>query len=81
MTENAAPVEHLVLSDGLATVSVYVEQAGLQDTLIGASRQGAVSSYGTLFDGRQVVVVGDVPMQTARAIGAAIRPGLANAGQ
>jgi sigma-E factor negative regulatory protein RseB len=77
--ESANLVEHLVFSDGLATVSAYVEQAGARGALNGATRRGAVSSYATLFDTHQVVVIGDVPMPTARAIGAALRPTLEQA--
>ena len=57
--------EHLVYSDGLATVSVYVEMASGDDNpLTGLSRMGAMNAYGAIVDGHQVVVVGEVPEVT-----------------
>ncbi len=71
----AGGVDHLVLTDGLATVSVYVEPAAAGRTpLNGVHRAGAVSTYALVRDAHQVVVVGDVPPVTARQIGEAVRP-------
>ena len=70
--ENA--VDHLVFSDGLATVSVYVEPVGSASPLSGTMRRGAVSTFATVHDTHQVVVVGDVPMATAHIIGVAVQP-------
>lgn len=67
------PVEHLVLSDGLASVSVYVEKAdGSRELLRGASRMGAVNAYGRRIGAYQVTVVGEVPEVTVSAIGEAL---------
>ena len=66
-------VDHLVFSDGLATVSVYVEPASDKQPLNGVRRTGAVSTFAMAHDTYQVVVVGDVPMATAHVIGAAVR--------
>ncbi|HQU16538.1 MAG: hypothetical protein B7Z66_06660 [Chromatiales bacterium 21-64-14] len=68
------PVEHLVFSDGLASVSVYVEKAdGVKVLLHGASRMGAVNAYGRRVGAYQVTVVGEVPEATVSAIGQALR--------
>ncbi len=62
------PVEHMVFSDGLATVSVFVEQepAGAEEHLHGESQRGGVSVYAALVDGYRVTAVGDVPMATVK---------------
>lgn len=68
-------VQH-VLSDGLATVSVFV--APVRDDkprLAGTSTMGAVSAFGTVIDGHQVTVVGEVPIATVRSIGESLVPG------
>jgi sigma-E factor negative regulatory protein RseB len=57
--------EHLVYSDGLATVSVYVEMASADDNnLTGLSSMGAMNAYGVVINGHQVVAVGEVPAVT-----------------
>lgn len=62
-------VEHLVYSDGVASVSVFVEPAGARkDSLDGASRIGAANAYTAEVDGHQVTAVGEVPAETVRMI-------------
>jgi len=67
------PVEHLVLTDGLASVSVYVE-SDPREGLEGGTRIGAVHAAGTRVSGHQVTVVGEVPSATVDAVLASIRP-------
>jgi sigma-E factor negative regulatory protein RseB len=67
-------IDHLVFSDGLAMVSVYVEPANATQPLNGTHRSGAVSTFALVRDAHQVVVVGDVPMATAHIIGVAVNP-------
>jgi sigma-E factor negative regulatory protein RseB len=57
--------EHLVYSDGLANVSVYVEalDAGIP-VFSGPASRGAMNLYGRVVQGRQVTVLGDVPAAT-----------------
>lgn len=63
------PAEHLVYSDGMATVSVYVEQMRPENNpFSGASSMGAVNAYGTVIDSHQVTVVGEVPADTVRGM-------------
>ena len=65
----AEHAEHLVYSDGLATVSVYVEK--LMDgtrSYTGLSNMGAMNAYGTVIDGHQVTVVGEVPAATVQSM-------------
>ncbi len=64
-----APVEHLVLSDGLASVSVYIERSEQgQEGLDGGSQIGAVNAWGALAGGYQVTAVGEVPEKTVRLV-------------
>jgi sigma-E factor negative regulatory protein RseB len=66
--------EHLVYSDGLAAVSVYVESAdaSTQDQEIGTSRLGTTHAYSCVNDGVRITVVGDVPAITVQSIGNAV---------
>ncbi|MDH3526580.1 MAG: MucB/RseB C-terminal domain-containing protein [Gammaproteobacteria bacterium] len=57
--------EHMVFSDGLATVSVYVESLSSDNAeFIGLSGMGAMNAFGAMVDGHQVTVVGEVPALT-----------------
>jgi len=67
-----SPVEHFLLSDGLASVSVYVE-SNPQDGLKGGTRIGAFHATGNRVSGHQVTVVGEVPLETVEAVLAGIR--------
>jgi sigma-E factor negative regulatory protein RseB len=69
MREDAEAAEHMVYSDGLATVSVYVEKRDDQDeSLNGLSTMGAMNAFGLMVDGYHVMVVGEVPPATVRMI-------------
>lgn len=62
--------EHMVFSDGLATVSVYVEaakNAGEQNG--GVNRHGTTHAFSRSSENRLITVVGDVPAQTVKLIG------------
>jgi sigma-E factor negative regulatory protein RseB len=70
------PVEHLVFSDGLASVSVFIERARMQAaprTADAAARLGVSSAYSTAVEGYRVTAVGEVPPDTVRAIALSIR--------
>lgn len=64
------PVEHIMYTDGLASVSVFIE-AAKQAAKVGGniSRMGAVSAYVNRLNNHQVTVVGEVPVATVRMIG------------
>lgn len=73
MTEHKN-VLHLVYSDGLASVSVFVERAKPEgEAFVGLSRMGAVNAYGSVEDGYQVTVVGEVPEITVKSMGRSIK--------
>jgi sigma-E factor negative regulatory protein RseB len=71
----SGPVEHLVFSDGLASVSVFVEigraggSAAHEDD---AATLGTSSAYSTVVQGYRVTAVGEVPPETVRVIARAI---------
>ncbi|MEJ2572311.1 MAG: MucB/RseB C-terminal domain-containing protein [Gammaproteobacteria bacterium] len=68
------PVEQLVLTDGMATVSVFVEQLGRHARPFnGVSHVGAVNAYGAVVNNHQLTVVGEVPLATVRLIGKSLR--------
>jgi len=69
------PVQHLVYSDGLASVSVFIElnpAAKLPD-LQGPDRMGSASTYSTRVNGHQVTVVGEVPPKTVEEMAGFVR--------
>jgi sigma-E factor negative regulatory protein RseB len=61
--------EHMVYSDGLAAVSVYVEQQG-DDTGLkpGKSRLGTNNAYSKIEGSLQITVIGEVPAITVETI-------------
>lgn len=66
--------EQMVFSDGLATVSVFVEQLTGKPLLRGASRIDTMNAYGVVLNKRlQVLAVGEVPQQTVRMIATSTR--------
>jgi sigma-E factor negative regulatory protein RseB len=65
---NDSLVEHLVYTDGLATVSVYIEPDSTVAASMGSSRMGALSAYGMPHGNYFVTVVGEVPEMTLKVI-------------
>jgi sigma-E factor negative regulatory protein RseB len=70
MSDSDMPVSHMIYSDGLAMVSVFVEKLMEQSQpLQGFSSMGAVNAYSRVVPGRyQITVVGEVPLPTVRQI-------------
>jgi len=68
------PVRHLVFSDGLASVSVFVETSMPgRKVLIGPSRMEAVSAFGRQVGNHNITVVGEVPLETVELIAQSMR--------
>ncbi|MCL4471609.1 MAG: MucB/RseB C-terminal domain-containing protein [Gammaproteobacteria bacterium] len=65
------PVQHLVFSDGLAMVSVFIEPAATGGKPMPAviSRQGVIHVYTRMFADHQITVLGEVPAHTVMQIG------------
>lgn len=69
------PMSHVMISDGMASVSVYVEyveQNQAADVVLGLSRMGAMNAYGISTRFAVITAVGEVPEATVRAIAAAV---------
>jgi sigma-E factor negative regulatory protein RseB len=67
------PVEHLVYSDGLATVSVFIEDPATQAEVgEGFSTVGSTNAYSLTLSGRKVTAMGEVPRQTVRTIASSL---------
>lgn len=63
------PTNHLVFSDQLAAVSVFIEpQAGASKAVSGLSSQGAINVYARPLADYQVTVLGEVPAVTVMQI-------------
>ena len=70
----AAPIEHLVYSDGIATVSVFIEPGvAAAEQGQGQFPMGAANAYTTVNDGYLITAVGGVPVRTVEAISRSVR--------
>ena len=75
MPMDGNPVHHAVLSDGVATVSVYVELVDPEqahEAYHGETSMGAVHAFARSLDAAYVTAVGEAPAQTVRAIAEAV---------
>jgi sigma-E factor negative regulatory protein RseB len=68
------PVGHLVYSDGLATVSVFIEDPATEAEVgEGFSTMGSTNVYSlTLSSGQKATAIGEVPRQTVRSIASSL---------
>lgn len=69
LTEQQPPrearVEHLLYSDGIASVSVYVEAlTRAAPAFSGPASRGGINLHSRVIDGHQITVLGDVPAAT-----------------
>ena len=64
-----SPVEHLIYTDGVAMVSIFIEKLRKDMTVsIGPSRLGGVNTFARSFNGYQVTAVGEVPQVTVQGM-------------
>jgi len=79
MPGSSSPVAHLVFTDGLASVSVFVESHTRNPPPKGAgsgeTRMGSSSAFSTVIDGHKVTAVGEVPPETVRFIANSLKAG------
>ena len=74
MPNSVIPVEHFIYSDGLATISIYVEKLNNQQPIIVETANfGGVNTYSTLTDGYQITAVGEVPKTTVQLIANSVK--------
>ena len=70
---NDKVVEQRVYSDGLSSVSVFIEQkTAAHHHLEGGSRMGAINAFGLVEDNHYITAVGQVPGHTVEKIGRSI---------
>ena len=68
-------VSHLVFTDGIASVSVFVEaRETTAPPMEGTTQLGSSSAFSTIVDGHQVTAVGEVPPNTVRFIATQVKP-------
>lgn len=71
---SAAPVQHLVYSDGLASVSVFIEPRNSEAAeMRGLARVGAAFAYSRTIEDQTVTAVGEVPAATVQAIAGGVK--------
>jgi len=74
---SAAPVDHLVFSDGLAAVSVFVEARPAEGpgevAEVRSAHVGSSSAFSTVMNGYKITAVGEVPPATVRYIASQVR--------
>jgi sigma-E factor negative regulatory protein RseB len=80
MPGSTDPVDHLVFTDGLASVSVFVEEKSVTITPDAppedeSARVGSSSAFSTVIDGHKVTAVGEVPPATVRFIANSVQAG------
>jgi sigma-E factor negative regulatory protein RseB len=69
-------VDHLVFSDGLASVSVFIEVRPAspgQAQLSQSAAVGSSSAFSTVIDGHKITAVGEVPPATVRFIASQVK--------
>lgn len=70
---NGAAVEQRVYSDGLSSISIFIEKIRARHShLSGGTGMGAVNAFGTIINAHFVTVVGEVPARTVDKVGGSI---------
>jgi sigma-E factor negative regulatory protein RseB len=73
---SAGPVDHLVFTDGVASVSVFVEiqqSAPAGSQVAESATVGSSSAFSTVVDGHKVTAVGEVPPATVQFIATQVK--------
>ena len=66
---------HIVFSDGMASVSVFIEPANENHKFqVGHSGMGPVNAYSALINDTYVTAIGEVPVSTVRMIAQSMQP-------
>lgn len=67
MQQSKKTVDHLLISDGFSSVSVYFEAKG-EKAIEGLRSLGPVNSYSRVIDDLQITALGEVPVQTVELV-------------
>jgi len=69
------PVQHLIFSDGFASISVFIEPARPGGPAPPESSSvGSANAFTTVVHGRVVTAVGEVPLETVRDVARSVAP-------
>ena len=72
LAEKTTLVDHIALSDGLATVSIFIEPV-TKDMPVPVpgffTSRGAINIYVRMLDENKITTVGEVPLETIKLIG------------
>jgi sigma-E factor negative regulatory protein RseB len=69
------PVVHIVYSDGLVAISIFVEPFTVMQTQVGLTQAGGLAQYMTRSDAFLVRVIGEAPPATVRQIAQSVARG------
>jgi sigma-E factor negative regulatory protein RseB len=72
ITGSEHALTHIVYSDGMASVSVFISVV-LEDEIRQSAQRGTSNSFSTAVDGYQITAVGEVPPQTVEMIATSMR--------
>ena len=74
-TRQKHPTYHMVFSDGMASVSVFITTAReKQKSPVGQSSMGPVNAYSSFKNDTYITAIGEVPVSTVRMIAQSIHP-------
>ncbi|MBV8909908.1 MAG: MucB/RseB C-terminal domain-containing protein [Gammaproteobacteria bacterium] len=76
MPGSSAPVDHLVFTDGVASVSVFVEvqrSATDESSVAQSAAVGSSSAFSTVVNGHKITAVGEVPPATVQFIATQVK--------
>jgi len=69
------PVNHIVYSDGLAMVSIFIEKLDVAPEITaGLSKMGGINAFARVTNGYQVTAVGEVPQATVQRMAISVSP-------
>ena len=71
LQQSQKAVDHLLMSDGFSSVSVYLESKESQ-TVEGLHSLGSVNAFSRVVDNYQITVLGEVPAKTVELVGTGI---------
>jgi len=74
LTDAEWPRHHVVYSDGLASVSVFIDvSVAASEQAEGISKIGAANAYSVMHEGRLITAFGQVPLRTVQMMSLSVR--------
>ena len=67
VSESSHSIQHIVVTDGMASVSVFIEPA-TEQSLLGETSMGAVNAFGSRWNDFSVIAIGEVPAKTVKLL-------------